>query len=206
MDAFLGEIRLFAGNFNPKYWAYCHGQALSIDDNQALFSLIGTTYGGDGRISFKLPDLRGRLVMGSGATPGGIFKRRGSYAGNDYTVLNMSNLPPHAHPISAASVTHNLCAVGDAEVKCQATHGNTTSPEGKTFAAANDRGGDTIYGDDNDQLMKVGTVLIDMEVTGDINVSGSTSSVGSGKEFSNLPPFGVVDYIICVKGLYPSRS
>jgi len=205
-DAFLGEIRQFTGNFAPKYWMYCHGQLLKISDYTALFSILGDTYGGDGIKTFGLPDYKGRCNMGSGVMPGGIYKTMGMKAGNDLTYLTNAEMPPHAHPISDATVNHTLTASGGGEAKCQATHGNSVSPKGKTFAAANNRGGDTIYGDADDKLMKAGTLPVNLPVKGNITVSGHTSSVGSGGAFSNLPPYGVVDYIICIDGVYPQRS
>lgn len=205
-DAFTGEIRLFSGNFAPRDWEYCHGQLLNIASYTALFSLIGDTYGGNGVTTFGLPDLRGRTLMGSGAAPGvQVHKLRGMMAGADESVLTLQTMPPHSHTITDASVTHSLTATGTANVKCSNNTGNSTSPENKTFAKTKDLGGDTIYGDGEDKQLKVGSVDLNLPVTGNILVSGHTSSVGNGLPFSNLPPYGVADYIICTDGIYPSR-
>lgn len=99
-EPFLSEIRLFSFEFAPKGWALCNGQLLPINQNQALFSLLGTTYGGDGRINFALPDLRGRIPIhaGNGFTLG----QRG---GEQAHTLSISELPTHSHAVSASSTT-----------------------------------------------------------------------------------------------------
>ena len=91
VDVFIGEIRMFGGTFAPKDWADCNGQLLSIERNQALFNLIGTTYGGDGETNFALPDLRGR-------TPIGVQNTLGESAGSETVTLTTGMLPPHPHP------------------------------------------------------------------------------------------------------------
>lgn len=91
-DPFIGEIILFAGDFAPRGWAFCNGQTLAINQNQALFSLLGTQYGGDGRTTFKLPDLRGRVAIGVG---GG--HNQGEAAGTETHTLLATEIPAHAH-------------------------------------------------------------------------------------------------------------
>lgn len=102
-DPFLGEIRLFGGNFAPRNWATCEGQLLPIAQNSALFSLLGTMYGGDGRTTFALPDLRGRVVMGQGNGPGLTSRPIGQKIGQETVVLSESNLPQHTHDLKASS-------------------------------------------------------------------------------------------------------
>lgn len=96
-DPLLGEIMLFAGNFAPRGWALCNGQLLAISQNQALFSILGTTYGGDGRTTFALPDLRGRLPMHAGSGPGLTPRRLGEMGGAETRTLNINQLPAHTH-------------------------------------------------------------------------------------------------------------
>jgi microcystin-dependent protein len=93
----IGEIRMFAGNFAPRTWAFCQGQLLAIASNAALFSILGTTYGGDGRTTFGLPDLRGRVPIGTGNGPGLSDRRLGANSGQEQTVLNVNQLPAHTH-------------------------------------------------------------------------------------------------------------
>ena len=100
-EPFLGEIRMFGGNFAPRGWAFCDGQILPINQNQALFSLLGTTYGGDGRTTFGLPDLRGRVPIHHGTGPGLTQKRLGQSSGTETNTLSAENLPSHSHTINA---------------------------------------------------------------------------------------------------------
>jgi microcystin-dependent protein len=96
-DPFVGEIRIFAGNFPPSNWALCNGQLMNISANSALFSILGTTYGGDGRVTFALPDLRDRAVIGPGQGPGLSNYNLGQTGGSQTVTLQANNLPPHIH-------------------------------------------------------------------------------------------------------------
>ena len=96
-DPYIGEIMAFAGNFAPRNWARCEGQLLPISQNTALFSLLGTTYGGDGRTTFGLPDLNNRLPMHAGRGPGLSSRRLGERGGQTEVQLTEQNMPPHTH-------------------------------------------------------------------------------------------------------------
>ncbi|MBW2468192.1 MAG: phage tail protein [Deltaproteobacteria bacterium] len=96
-DPFIGEIRLFAGNFAPRGWALCDGQLLPIPQYTALFAILGTTYGGDGRTTFALPDLRGRAPIHAGQGPGLLNRRLGQRGGREDVALAVEELPPHSH-------------------------------------------------------------------------------------------------------------
>lgn len=98
-DGMIAEIRMFGGNFAPRTWAFCDGQLLPISQNQALFSLIGTIYGGDGRTTFALPDLRGRVAVHPGQGPGLSDYRVGQKGGSETNTLNVTQLPSHNHTI-----------------------------------------------------------------------------------------------------------
>jgi microcystin-dependent protein len=103
--ATLGEIRMFAGNFAPRNWAFCQGQLLSISQNTALFSLLGTTFGGDGRTTFGLPDLRGRVAVGQGQGPGLQSYDLGEPGGTETVTLNTNEVPTHNHVLQGANVS-----------------------------------------------------------------------------------------------------
>lgn len=96
-EPFIGQIIMFGGNFAPRGWAFCEGQLVPINSNQALFSILGTTYGGDGRITFGLPDLRGRSPMHQGQGPGLSNRPLGTKIGTANETLNMGQLPAHIH-------------------------------------------------------------------------------------------------------------
>ncbi len=98
-EPFVGEIRMFAGNFAPRGWAFCDGQLLAVSQNDALFSLFGTIYGGDGRTTFGLPDLRGRIPVHAGSGPGLSDRRLGSKGGAEQVTLTTNQLPSHAHAV-----------------------------------------------------------------------------------------------------------
>jgi len=99
---FVGEIRMFAGNFAPSNWALCDGQLLAISQNNALFSLFGTIYGGDGRTTFGLPDMRGRIPIHAGNGPGRLPRRLGERGGSENVTLTTNQLPSHTHRQYAA--------------------------------------------------------------------------------------------------------
>ena len=102
-EPFIGQINMFAGNFAPRGWALCDGQLLAISQNSALFSLLGTNYGGDGRTTFGLPDLRGRLPIHAGAGPGLTNRNIGVKAGQETVQVSPAQLPSHDHGNMQAS-------------------------------------------------------------------------------------------------------
>jgi len=102
-EPFVGEIRMFAGNFAPRGWAFCDGQLLAVSQNDALFSLLGTIYGGDGRTTFGLPDMRGRIPIHAGSGPGLSPRRLGAKAGAESVTLTVNQLPSHTHPLKATT-------------------------------------------------------------------------------------------------------
>jgi microcystin-dependent protein len=118
-DPFLGEVRMFAGNFAPVGWEFCNGQLLAIAENDALFSLLGTTYGGDGQNTFGLPDLRGRTPIHQGSGGGLTPRVPGEMTGTETVTLTSSQLPSHFHPVHATSGA-----------------GTTAVPTGASWAAA----------------------------------------------------------------------
>jgi len=139
MDPFIGQIMLFAGNFAPRGWALCQGQLLSIASNTALFSIFGTTYGGDGRTTFALPDLRGRAAVSAGQGPGLSRYNLGEKAGTVTTNLQPANLPP----------SDILLGVSDEDA-------NTSEGNGKVLAIPSDDV--AIYGASASGSLKAGTI------------------------------------------------
>ena len=116
-EAFIAEIRMFAGNYAPRDWALCEGQLLPISQHSALFSILGTMYGGDGRTTFALPDLRGRVAIHPGQGPGLSYYNQGAIGGSERNTLTTNQLPSHNHSVNAVTAT-----------------GNQTSPTGNLVA------------------------------------------------------------------------
>ena len=106
-EGFIGEIRMFAGNFAPKDWAFCQGQLLSISQNTALFSILGTTYGGDGRVTFALPNLSGRVPVGVGQGAGLTNRQLGEMSGTETVTLTTAQMPAHSHTVNAVTADGN---------------------------------------------------------------------------------------------------
>lgn len=177
MNPFIGEIVMFAGNFAPRSWALCNGQLISINENQALFSILGTTFGGDGRTTFGLPDLRGRLPIHAGSGPGLTPRALGAKAGEQTHVLTTPELPVHNH----IAVAHGENAAGTLPNPANNMVGAT--PTDKIYAPVTAGA---------DKAMGAGSVI----------VQNSGGSIGH----NNLQPYSVVNYIICLYGTFPSRS
>ncbi|MEC7964574.1 MAG: tail fiber protein [Pseudomonadota bacterium] len=106
-EPFVGEIRMFAGNFAPRGWAFCDGQLLAVSQNDALFSLFGTIYGGDGRTTFGLPDMRGRIPLHQGTGPGLSPRRLGAKGGEENVTLTVNQLTSHSHDLNASKQSAN---------------------------------------------------------------------------------------------------
>lgn len=123
MEGYIAQILFFAGNFPPKYWAFCEGQILAISSNTALFSLLGTTYGGNGTTTFALPDFRGRVPVGVGQGPGLPNISLGQRLGASTVTLLTTQMPAHTHAASAA-------------VAVASTNGSSATPVGNIFTTA----------------------------------------------------------------------
>ena len=170
-EPFVAEIRIFAGNFAPRGWAFCDGQLLPISQNTALFSLIGTTYGGDGRSTTALPNLMGRAPMHPGRGPGLTARRLGQRGGSEHITLTEAQMPSHKHAVVAA-----------------AAPAEQSDPVGNDLARSV---GGTIY--------KSSSTLVDM-------AGQAIANRGGSGQHNNLQPFLVMNFIIALQGLYPSRS
>lgn len=120
-EPFVGEIRMFAGNFAPRSWAFCDGQVLAVSQNDALFSLLGTIYGGDGRTTFGLPDLRGRIPIHAGTGPGLSPRRLGEKGGAEQVTLTVNQLSSHTHPYKASTtIADKTAPAGNAAAQLNA--------------------------------------------------------------------------------------
>jgi microcystin-dependent protein len=182
MEGTIGEIRMFAGNFAPRTWAFCQGQLTSIAQNTALFSILGTTYGGDGRTTFGLPESRGRVMVGVGQGPGLQNVQLGELSGSNSVTLATANMPVHSHPLTGAI---NVQANNDAG-------GLSPDPSNKRLAAS---GGNLFSASTSD--------LVNMAAPASTLAIGNT---GGSQGFSIMQPFLGMNYIICLQGIFPSRN
>lgn len=163
-EPFLGQVSIVGFNFAPTGWALCNGQTLPINQNQALFSILGTTYGGDGRTTFSLPNLQGRtpVYVGNGIT-------LGQSGGEATHTLTVSELPSHSHVPNASSAA--------------ATAGD---PTGNVWAAGNKN----LYATSSNSSLAATAV----------------ANQGGGQAHNNMPPYAVLNFIIALTGIFPSRN
>jgi microcystin-dependent protein len=175
-EPFLGEIRMFGGNFAPRGWAFCNGQLLSISQNTALFSLLGTTFGGNGQTTFALPDLRGRAPMhwgqGTGLTP----RTLGEASGTESVTLISTQMPAHTHALNASG------AQGDAP-----------TPSGTVNAVLLDTSTQqplNLYGNAPNTTMSPTAI----------------GMAGGSQPHNNMQPYLCVSMIIALEGIFPSRN
>jgi microcystin-dependent protein len=180
-DPYLGEIRIFAGNFAPQGWALCQGQTLSISANSALFSLLGTTYGGNGMSTFNLPNLCGRCVLGFGQSTTGTTYVEGQASGTENVTLTQANLPQHTHPYAPA-VNNANATVNDPTGAIPAAVNSGTGREPTQYPAYT-------------KNASTGTAL-----------AQQTGVAGQGLPVSNMQPYLVINYIIALTGIFPPRG
>lgn len=184
MEEFIGIVKLFAGNFAPRGWAFCNGQIMSIAQNTALFSILGTTYGGNGQTTFALPNLQGAVAIGWGNGPGGSYTL-GETAGTPNVSILTNNLPAHVHAgpgkisVSTAESTDSTPAAGASIAMPGSVVSRVFSPT-LGFATA--------------------TPSVDL-----------LSNVTTGATGNNIPipimqPYVAMSYIICLEGIFPSRN
>ncbi len=180
MDPVMAQVIMFAGNFAPRDWAYCDGSLQSIAENSALFSLLGTTYGGDGQNTFALPDFRGRVAVGTGAGSGRNPRTLGEMGGSETVTLTTGNLPAHNHPATAT------VQVGVTNVTA-----NSDDPDGSLLTTT----GAAFY------ATGAGSGHL-----GGVTASASTGLTGNNQPVGIMSPYLAMNYIICLYGIYPSRN
>jgi microcystin-dependent protein len=179
MEGTIAEIRMFAGNFAPRNWAYCNGQILPIAQNQALFSLLGTTYGGNGQTTFALPNMQSRVAVGTGNGPGLSIYQLGQQTGTETNTITAGNIPSHTHAIGGAAKMLTTTAAANANTPGGNYFANDGSPRYKASG-----GGGT---------MKPATVALALGPSG-------------GTPVPNIMPYLGISYIICLFGIFPSRN
>lgn len=184
-NPFIGEINMFAGNFAPRNWALCNGQLLPIASNSALFSILGTTYGGNGATTFGLPDLRGRVPMHAGNGPGLTFRPLGQKSGTENVTLTASQIASHSHTATTTAAMNASSAEGD-----------SSTPGGKIPAKSGI--GDPDFTDPANADAQLDAAAIAASTT--------IGNAGGSQAHTNVQPFQCINFIIALQGVYPSPS
>ncbi len=179
MEPFIGQIQMVGFNFAPRGWAFCDGQLLSIAQNTALFSLLGTTFGGDGRTTFGLPDLRGRVAIHPGTGPGLPTYRWGQRGGSHQVTLNVNHLPSHNH--TATAIVH-----------ASSGQGRQQGPGGNVLAY--DRRETQYSASAPDVTMNPASATV------------TVGNAGGSQPFSIMQPYLGVYHCIALVGIFPSRN
>lgn len=204
-DPFIGEIRWVGFTFAPRGWAECDGQLLPIAQHTALFSLLGTTYGGNGQTNFALPDMRGRVPVHVGMGPGLSNRTQGEVGGAEVHSLSVNEMPAHDHALGTHA--HTIPAL-PVDLRASSAAATGVDPGGNVLATA------TVTGNGNPKVTKIynaGPANVSLggggatapTVTG--AATGMTSSVGGSQPHSTLQPFLTVRCIIALEGIFPSR-
>lgn len=179
-EPFIGEIKILGFNFAPRGYQTCDGQIIAINSNTALFSLLGTIYGGNGSTTFALPDLRGRMPIHQGTGPGLPFYPIGDKGGSPTTTLHSTNMPPHSHSAIGINVRIPVTATSEDSIATNQYIGNATSDTfGPTPSTAS-----------------LGAPI----------VSGNTAPAGGGLPFSIQNAYLTVNYSIATQGIFPPRN
>jgi microcystin-dependent protein len=183
MEGYISEIRMFAGNFAPRAWMFCQGQLMAISQYDALFALIGTTYGGDGQTTFGLPDLRGRVAVHTGQGSGLSNYVLGQMSGTETNTLLATNVGGHSHAVTGNAGVQ--AATGDGQAAAAVNN----------FPAGN---GDAIYSTATDN-----TAMAPASLAG---VTVAVQTPNGNQPINNLMPYTAMNFIICLEGIFQSRN
>ena len=186
-DPTIGEITMFGAPWAPRNWALCNGDLLPISQFTALFSIIGTNFGGDGRTTFGLPDLRARVPRGQGTGPGLDQVMVGMAGGSEFASITVANMPSHAHPHTHTATVHAEARLGD-----------ENSPGDNVFALAPQ--GTNIYHDIDDNRQDILMHANTVQLSTDSTLAGGNQPIGL------LNPYVGINYIIALEGIFPSRN
>lgn len=178
-DPYIGEIKMFGGNFAIRGYAFCDGQLLLISQNTALFSLLGTNYGGNGTTNFGLPKLQGRAAMSAGNGPGLTPRQLGETGGETAVTLNTTQIPSHNHQMRGNEAAADL-----------------PSPSNATFGLVGGRGSPPFYAN-------IAPPPVNDSVPMSPQAIGNT---GGGQAHNNMQPYLAVNFIICLEGIFPPRN
>jgi len=188
-DPFVGEIMFFGGNFAPRGWAFCDGQLLTVSpQNDVLFSLLGTNYGGDGRTTFGVPDMRGRFPVHQGTGPGLSTHQLGQKAGAETVTLTTNQIPDHSH---------SLGPLANPQLKAANALGDSTSASGNALGLSLAR----LY-----STQTPNSAMHADSISATISGDGIVANAGGNQPHENRPPFLAINCNISLTGIIPSRS
>jgi microcystin-dependent protein len=178
-DQFIGEIRMFSFIFNPAQWALCNGQLLAISSNTALYSLLGTKFGGDGVRTFALPDLGGNIPVCAGQGPGLSSYQVGQFGGSETITLQSTEIPSHSHSVSVSDIA-----------------GTFSDPTNHIYAK-----GDYVVGSNKGPInyLTTGTPGVTLK-------AATIASTGGGQAHTNLMPYLGLNFCIALQGIFPPRG
>jgi microcystin-dependent protein len=200
MDGTIGEIRLFASNFSPKNWVFCQGQLIQIRSNTALFSILGTAYGGNGSTTFQLPDFGGRAPVGVGQSPGTSSYDRGDQGGTPNVALTLDEFPQHTHTATATTSTP-----GSATATLNAVNAaSSTNPAGNFLGTDP---GFSFYAPATAALVSMAAGALTLSNVTAPQVNAATLAIAGGSQpHNNMQPYLVLNYLICLTGDFPARN
>jgi len=192
-DPFIGEIRMFAGTFAPRGWALCNGQLLSISQHTALFSILGTTYGGNGQTTFALPNLQSRSPVGTGTAAGLSSIALGEDNGVESVTLTISQMPAHSHQVTETGS-------GSLQVAGIGSNASTTPSATNNILGASAAGGSSSAAIWSDKMND------SVSLANPINANFIVQLAGGSEPFSIRNPYLGMNFIIALEGLYPVRN
>jgi microcystin-dependent protein len=211
MEFIMGGIIMFGGNFAPRSWASCEGQLLAISQNQALYAILGTTWGGDGRTTFAVPDLRSRAPVGIGRGPGLSPINLGRMVGTETTQMTIAQMPAHTHTaVFTPSGGGSGSLTATATVNASNGKGNENDAGGNYWAtaAAGVAKAASSFSSTTDTTMAADAVTVSLSgstggITGGTVANGAT---GGSQKLNNIQPSLGMRYLICTQGAFPSRN
>lgn len=204
-DQYIGSLCAFAGNFEIRGFMYADGRLLPISSYNALFAIVGTTYGGDGRTTLQLPDLRGRSAIGRGQGPGLSNYSLGQRDGAEYVVLTTNQLPVHSHTAST-TVTSTATDTGSSAIlRALSGRASTNAPAGNVLADSPRR--ENIYSA-SAPTVDMSASAIDLTLSVDVTSSATTSvgTTGAGTSIPIRDPYLAINWLVSVNGLFPPRN
>ncbi len=202
MEGTIAEVRIFAGNFAPKGWVLCQGQLLNINSNQAVYSIVGTLYGGDGRTTFGLPDLRSRTVVGVGAGANLSVYTPGQKIGVETVPLTENQIPAHTHAVAITPGTGS----GTGTATFYANSGLGSQPNGQNAYISEDQSGQIVTYVNGGTLTALNSKSVEVTNVSIGNPNVALQTAGMGNVHNNIMPSIALNYIICLQGYFPSRN